>query len=77
VRYRVENREVVEATVNGQPIEDDRTYSGATNSYFAQSALKGIETKDTARPRLDVVIDYIRKKGTVKPVYDGRRVVGR
>jgi 5'-nucleotidase len=77
IRYRVENAELVEATVDGRPIEDDRTYTGATNSYFAQSGLKGIETEDTGRARLDVVIDYVRKKGTVKPVYDGRRVVGR
>jgi len=77
IRYRVENAELVEATVNGRPIEDDRTYTGATNSYFAQSGLKGIETKDTGRARLDVVIDYVRKRGSVKPVYDGRRVVGR
>jgi 2',3'-cyclic-nucleotide 2'-phosphodiesterase (5'-nucleotidase family) len=75
LRYRVENRELVEATVNGRPIEDDRIYTGATNSYFAQSALQGIDTQDTKRARLDVVVEYVRKKGSLKPVYDGRRVV--
>ncbi len=75
MRYRLENRELVEATVNGHPIEDDRIYTGATNSYFAQSALKGIETQDTKRQRLDVVVEYVKKKGSLKPVYDGRRVV--
>jgi 5'-nucleotidase/UDP-sugar diphosphatase len=75
VRYRIENRELVEATVNGRPIEDDRVYTAATNSYFAGVALKDIDTQDTKRRRLDVVIDYVKKKGTLKPVYDGRRVV--
>ena len=31
--------------------------------------------KDTGRTRLDVVTEYIRRKGTVTPAYDGRRVV--
>ena len=75
LRYRVENRDLVEATINGRPLEDDHLYSGATNSYLAQSALKGIVTEDTKRQRLDVVVEYVKKKGTLKPVYDGRRVV--
>ncbi len=75
VRYRVENRQLLEATIDGRPIDDDHIYTGATNSYLAQSALKGIETEDTKRQRLDVVVEYVKKKGTLKPVYDGRRVV--
>ncbi len=77
IRYRLQNKELVEATVNGQPIEDTRMYSVSTNSYFASNYLKGFQTTDvvdTKRRRLDVVTDYIRKKGTVTPVYDGRRV---
>jgi hypothetical protein len=47
-----------------------------TNSYFAGYALKDIPTvKDTGRRRIDVVIEYIRAKGTIAPAYDGRRVV--
>lgn len=75
VRYRVENRELMDATINGRPIEDDQVYTGATNSYFAESALKGIPTQDTKRQRLDVVVEYVKKKGTLKPIYDGRRVI--
>ncbi len=75
LRYRVENRQLIEATIGGRPIEDGHLYSGATNSYFAQSALKEMEVQDTGRQRLDVLIEYVRKKGTLKPVYDGRRVV--
>ncbi len=75
LRYRIENHELVEASIGGQPIEDDRTYSGAANSYFANYALKGIQIQDTGKPRLDALIEYIRAKGTVRPSYDGRRVV--
>ena len=75
VRYRMENGELVEVTVNGQSVKDNRTYTGATNSYFAGKALKDLEVHDTKKPRLDVLIEYIRQKGTIRPVYDGRRVV--
>lgn len=75
LRYRVTNGQLVEATIDGKPIEDGRTYSGSTNSYFAGFALKGISQENTGKLRLDVLTDYIRQKGTVTPVYDGRRVV--
>ncbi|MCS7208994.1 MAG: bifunctional metallophosphatase/5'-nucleotidase [Fimbriimonadales bacterium] len=77
IRYRVENRQLVEATLNGQPIEDDRIYKGTTNSYFADRYLKpmGISYADTGKKLLDVVADYIRRQRVVAPVYDGRRVV--
>ncbi|MCX7926270.1 MAG: 5'-nucleotidase C-terminal domain-containing protein, partial [Fimbriimonadales bacterium] len=77
IRYRVENRRLVEATLNGQPIEDDRLYKGTTNSYFADRYLKplGVSYADTGKVLLDVVTDYIRKQRKVSPVYDGRRVV--
>jgi hypothetical protein len=51
-------------------------YRGVTNSYFAGVALKGLTTlQDTGKARLDVLIGYIRQKGTVRPAYDGRRIV--
>lgn len=76
IRYRVVNKALTEATIGGQPIEDGRVYSGVTNSYFAGFALKGNTTlKDTGKPRLDTLIEYIRAKGTVRPAYDGRRIV--
>jgi len=75
IRYRMEDRQLAEVTVGGQPVDDSRVYTGATNSYFAGAALKGIEFTDTGKLRLDVITDYIRKKGTVLPSYDGRRVI--
>ena len=75
LRYRLENGQLTEFTIGGQPVSDDRVYTGATNSYLAERALKGIESVNTGRIRREVIIEYIRKKGTIKPVYDGRRVV--
>jgi 5'-nucleotidase len=76
IRYRLENRTLVDATVAGAPLDDGRTYTGVTNSYFAGYAIKGAtDISDTKKPRLDVLIQYIRDKGTIRPSYDGRRVV--
>jgi 5'-nucleotidase/UDP-sugar diphosphatase len=75
VRYRLENGDLKDVTVGGKPVDENVTYTGASNSYFAGFALKGLEVKDTGRPRLEVLTNYVRKKGTVTPAYDGRRVV--
>jgi 5'-nucleotidase len=75
LHYRIEGNRLIQASIAGRPIQDSRIYTGSTNSYFAGIALKGIQFKDTGKPRLDSVISVIRKKGTVTPAYDGRRVV--
>jgi 2',3'-cyclic-nucleotide 2'-phosphodiesterase (5'-nucleotidase family) len=75
LRYRLVDGKLEEATIAGRLIEDGRTYTCATNSYFAEFALKGIAQENTGRLRVDVVTDYLRAKGAVAPVYDGRRVV--
>jgi 5'-nucleotidase/UDP-sugar diphosphatase len=75
VRYRLQAGELVDVSVGGRPLEDDRVYTATTNSYFAGSALKGIETQNTGKRRLDVLLNYVRDRGTIKPAYDGRRVV--
>lgn len=75
LRYRIDRGRLAEVTVGGKPVEDDRVYTGATNSYFLGFALKGIESVNTGKLRREVVAEYIRKKGTVRPLYDGRRVI--
>jgi len=75
LRYRLVDGTLEEATIGGAPIEDGRTYTAATNSYFAGFALKDVAQEDTGRLRADVVTNYLREKGTVTPAYDGRRVV--
>ena len=75
MRYRLVDRELVDVTVGGRPLDDDRTYTGSANSYFANYALKDLAVQDSGRQRLEVVTEYVRKKGTVGPAYDGRRIV--
>lgn len=75
LRYRLEAGQLAEVTVAGKPVVDYQVYTGASNSYLAGTALKGISFVDTGKIRLNVLIDYIRKKGSVRPSYDGRRVI--
>ncbi len=75
IRYRLVDGKLDEATIGGHPIDDSRVYTGATNSYFAGFALKGIPQEPTGRLRVDVVTAYLKATGTVTPAYDGRRVV--
>jgi 5'-nucleotidase/UDP-sugar diphosphatase len=77
LRYRLENGELAEVLVNGEPLEDSRQYTGATNSYFAGWAFRGtrVRFQNTNKQRLEVLISYIRHKGTIRPLYDKRRVV--
>jgi 5'-nucleotidase / UDP-sugar diphosphatase len=75
IRYRIEKGTLAKVTVGGKPLQDNRIYTGATNSYFARIALKGIQFKNTGKQRLDVLINYVRKKATVYPAFDGRRVI--
>jgi len=75
LRYRMEGGTLLEATVAGQPLDDNRSYTATTNSYLAGIALKGIDVTDTGKGRRDLLIEYIRAKGIVRPAYDGRRIV--
>ena len=75
LRYRMEGGTLTDLTVGGQPVDDNRSYTATTNSYFAGFALKGIDVVDTGKARLDTIVEYIRAKGTVRPAYDGRRVI--
>jgi 5'-nucleotidase / UDP-sugar diphosphatase len=75
LRYRVHDGQLAEASIDGQPLEDDRTYSGAANSFAAGRFLTGVAVSDSGRRRLDVLADYIRAQKTVAPMRDGRRVL--
>ena len=73
IKYSIVNGALDSATVNGAPIEDDKLYFGATNSYFANFILKDIADKtDTKLPRLDAVLKFIRARKTISPSYDNR-----
>jgi 5'-nucleotidase / UDP-sugar diphosphatase len=77
IRYRLFDDRLEEATVAGAPLDDARVYKCATNSYYA-GRLRDydlIDRKDTGKMRSDVLLEHVRKVGTITPAYDGRRVV--
>jgi 5'-nucleotidase/UDP-sugar diphosphatase len=75
VRYRIENGKLAYAAVGGRSIIDTRMYTVSTNSYFAGVALKDLKLKDSGKKRFDIAEESVRQAGTVKPVFDGRRVI--
>jgi 2',3'-cyclic-nucleotide 2'-phosphodiesterase (5'-nucleotidase family) len=77
IRYRYRHPTLLEASIDGSPVDPSKQYPVATNSFFARDPLfaNGANRRDSGNARLDAVIEYIRARGTVKPQYDRRRVV--
>ena len=76
IRYKLKNGVLQEAVLHGLPIEDDKIYFGATNSYYANFILKEVIDKvDTKQPRLNSILKYFRARKSVAPSYDNRRVI--
>jgi 2',3'-cyclic-nucleotide 2'-phosphodiesterase (5'-nucleotidase family) len=75
MRYHIEDGAITEVTVGGKSLSESRLYSGATNSFFARNYLKAVHVQNSGKQPLNVLADYIRKKGTVRPVFDGRRII--
>ncbi|MCL6519862.1 MAG: bifunctional metallophosphatase/5'-nucleotidase [Armatimonadetes bacterium] len=76
MRYKIVNRKIVEATVNGKPLDENATYSIATidwlvGLYFSDvTSAKYLDTLS-----VDALINYIQKRKVISPVNDGRRQV--
>ncbi len=77
VRYRMRQRSLVAASIGADPVDASRKYTLATSSFFARDPLlnDAEDRKDTGALHLDALIEFIRTKGTVRPEYDGRRVI--
>jgi 2',3'-cyclic-nucleotide 2'-phosphodiesterase (5'-nucleotidase family) len=78
VRYRMEGGRVTEATVGGPALDPAREYSASTNSYFARKALGGVgglAYRDTGIGRRQTLVEYVRARRVIHPLYDGRRVI--
>jgi 5'-nucleotidase / UDP-sugar diphosphatase len=75
LRYRIEHNEVVYATVGGRRVNDKDIYFGATNSYFAAKELKDVKGTDTGKRRFDLLLNYVLAKKSIRPAYDGRRII--
>lgn len=74
MRYRMSGNTIIEATINGKPIDDKATYRVATIDWLVGLYFKGLtvdkELKLTAR---DSIVQYIKARKVVSPVDDGRR----
>jgi len=77
IRYVIHAGRLLQATVQGKPLDDAALYSCATNSYFARDELfsRARNRTELQMTRLEAIIRYISERGTVKPAYDNRRVV--
>lgn len=68
---------VLEIKINGKPLSLDKKYRLATNDFIAAGGdgytmLKECKTLQEAGSLEEVVIDYIKAKGTVTPEIEGR-----
>jgi len=76
IRYAVDGTRLVRAEVGGEPLDENRVYTGSTNSYYARTLLEGVEEKvDTGQGRLAALMAYVESRRHLRPSYDGRRVV--
>lgn len=76
IRYKVENDKLIEATINGKPIDDNATYTISTIDFLANYGLKDVTSrKDLGINYREAIKDYIKARKTISPVQDGRRVV--
>ena len=77
LRYRMFRGRLEAITVGDAPLDDGRAYSCAASSSLLRR-LGGFGMSDQADTRkawADVVMDAMRKAGTITPSYDGRRIV--
>ncbi len=78
---RAKGQRIVEAKVGGEPLDDAKTYSVATNNFLAaggdtyEEFKKGSSVEDTGVQVRDHVRRHFEKAGEIKiPVYKGRIV---
>lgn len=73
VLYEEGNDRPISATIKGEELEDDQLYSVATIDYLSNRYFSDIEgVRETGMLQRDAVADYIREKGEISPVLDGR-----
>jgi 5'-nucleotidase len=77
IRYRIEQGKVVDLTLDGKPVADTDSLTGATNSFLNGRIDRDdvLSAEDTGLKRLDLLEQYIREAKKVTPAYDGRRKV--
>ena len=72
------NNEIIKASIQGKPIEDDKIYHVATNDYLYEGGdnmiffSKARDVTETDYKIRSLLIDYFQKKDTINPVVDQR-----
>lgn len=74
VRYRVKDRQLLDATIGGKPVEDDSIYTVAAADYSAGAIFSDVPVKSTGVGYRVPLSEYIRSKKTIAPPNDGRRI---
>ncbi|ACR79611.1 MULTISPECIES: bifunctional UDP-sugar hydrolase/5'-nucleotidase [Kosmotoga] len=78
--YKIENGEVKDVMIKGEPIDLSKTYTLVTNNYMAAGGdgykmLKGLEGYDTGFVLADVVMEYISEISPITEYDDAPRVI--
>jgi 5'-nucleotidase len=80
---RPDGSRIVEFTIGGQPVDDEKTYKVAMTNYLAEGnsgmgvlreALQSEDLMYTGYTDLEVLRNYIKRLGTLNPKNDGRWV---
>jgi len=67
VRLKIKNKEIVEALINGEPVQDDRIYTIVTLDYLAegnngmQALTKAVSAVPTGITLRDYMIEYVSR----------------
>lgn len=76
IRYKIVDDKLIEATINGKPIDDNATYTISTIDFLVNFGLKDVTTrKDLGINYREAIKDYIKARKTITPIQDGRRVI--
>ncbi len=72
---------VISVLINGEPLDSNRVYTLATNSYLAAGSgdyhifLEGVDIEDSFLPLRDVIVNYIRRNSPVDARVEGRIIL--
>lgn len=65
---------VTEATLNGEALQDDKIYHGASNAFYTIRSIKPYVSgyQDSNRLGWDLLVNYVMKNSPIAPKPDGR-----
>ena len=76
MRYRISGGRLVEATVDGKPLDDSERYTVAVTDFMLNTMMDGVAaTRTVSDDYRSALRQYIRGKRVIAPVDDGRELV--